>query len=68
MNNKNRGFALIFNHQKYDDDNMSSRDGTHVDCNRLRETLSSLDFDVQIYDDLKLNDILYNLEKVNHTV
>lgn len=63
MNHKNRGLALIFNHEKYDNNNMSSRDGTHVDCDRLRETLRSLDFDVRIYDDLKLNDILYNLEK-----
>lgn len=62
MNNKNRGLALIFNHEKYHDDNWS-RDGTCVDSERLCETLHLLNFDVRVYDDLLSSDLSQVIEE-----
>lgn len=62
MNNKNRGLALIFNHEKYHND-IGFRDGTRVDSDRLRETLHLLNFDVRVYDDLLSHDVSQVLEE-----
>lgn len=62
MNHKNRGLALIFNHERFDND-MKHRSGTQADRERLCETFRALDFDVRIYDDLKQSEILDQLEK-----
>lgn len=62
MNHKNRGLALIFNHERFDND-MKPRNGTQVDRERLSETFRALDFDVRAYDDLKQSEILDQLEK-----
>lgn len=62
MNHKNRGLAVIFNHEQFDDD-IKPRNGTQADRERLCETFRALDFDVRAYDDLKQNEILEQLEK-----
>lgn len=64
MNHKHRGLALIFNHPFCDISSMK-REGTQMDRDRMYETLHSLDFDVQVYDDLKKHEILEKLKKGN---
>lgn len=55
MNHKNRGMALIFNHEVFDCN--SPRKGTNVDRARLQRTLESLDFNVQIFENETYPDI-----------
>lgn len=62
MNHKHRGLALIFNHEKYDA-GVKDRNGTQFDRDRLQETFYSLEFDVRIYDDFKINQILDTLDQ-----
>ncbi|XP_037940824.1 caspase-like [Teleopsis dalmanni] len=63
MNHRNRGQALIFNHEHFDIPNLKSRAGTNVDCDNLREALEYLDFDVLVYKDCKYSKILHYIEK-----
>ncbi|XP_055298981.1 caspase-1-like [Sitodiplosis mosellana] len=63
MNHKHRGLALIFNHN-YFYNNLNPRNGTQADCERLRKTFHSLNFDVQVHDDLEQDDIFNELQKV----
>lgn len=65
MKHLNRGHALIFNHETYDIPSLKSRAGTNVDCENLSQTLQKLHFDVQIYKDLRLKDIQYNIEEIS---
>lgn len=65
MNHKHRGLALIFNHESFDIYDLKPRKGTQVDRERMFETLHSLDFDVQVYDDLEEFEILDKLKKGN---
>ncbi|XP_037948387.1 caspase-like [Teleopsis dalmanni] len=70
MNHRNRGQALIFNHEHFDIPNLKSRAGTNVDCDNLREALEYLDFDVLVYKDCKLNNIFHYIDKaasMDHT-
>lgn len=55
MNHSKRGLALIFNHESFD--SHVPRRGTHVDRDRLNKTLKSLDFDVRIFENLKIEEI-----------
>lgn len=48
MDNKNRGLALIFNHELFVDPGLGTRRGTQVDCHRLHKTFTALNFDVRI--------------------
>lgn len=48
MNHKNRGLALIFNHEMFVDTGLGQRRGTQVDCERLQKTFTALHFDVRI--------------------
>lgn len=48
MDNKNRGLALIFNHEVFVDTGLGVRRGTQVDCDRLQKTFTALNFDVRI--------------------
>lgn len=59
MNHKRRGMALIFSHNKYNVRNVSLpvREGSAIDCKRLKETLELFRFDVKVYPDFKLEEI-----------
>lgn len=47
MDHKNRGLALIFNHEVFVDTGLGTRRGTQVDCERLQKTFTALNFDVR---------------------
>lgn len=62
MNHTRRGIALIFNHESFSETHeevrlLGKREGTHVDCNSLRERLTALDFHVQIHDNLPTQEL-----------
>lgn len=63
MNHPKRGLAIIFNHEHFNQPNLSMRNGTNVDAENLRETFESLDFDVTIHKDLIYSDLEYVIEK-----
>lgn len=63
MHHQNRGTALIFNHEKFNDPNLSKRTGTSVDSSNLQQTFQSLHFDVQIHNDLSLVEIKRTLKE-----
>lgn len=63
MDHKNRGLALIFNHETFDAH--KARTGTDVDRNRLKKTLTSLDFHVKCYENLTIEDIKNKLKEGN---
>ncbi|XP_030388468.1 caspase-1 isoform X1 [Scaptodrosophila lebanonensis] len=63
MNHKNRGKALIFNHELFDIPSLKARSGTNVDCEELRKALKRLDFDVSVHKDCKFREILEHIEK-----
>lgn len=50
MDHKNRGLALIFNHETFYSFDMPTRKGTSVDRDRLNQTFAGLGFDVKVYD------------------
>ena len=56
MRNKNRGIAIIFNHQKYEKDKRM-RPGSENDRARLKNVLETLKFDVRVFNDLTLQEI-----------
>lgn len=56
MNHEKRGHAFIFNH--YEFDTMNKRDGTEKDCADLEEVFKILHFDVEVYNDLKYNQLV----------
>ncbi|KAH8282972.1 hypothetical protein KR054_011228 [Drosophila jambulina] len=59
MKHKNRGRALIFNHMYCD--NLEPRKGTDVDCKNFKKELKRLDFQVDIYQD-------YRYEQIKKTI
>lgn len=61
MNHKKRGMALIFNHEIFDCN--SARKGTNIDRDRLADTLESLDFDVEIFENETISEIKGVLEE-----
>lgn len=63
MHHKSRGTALIFNHEKFNDPGLGKRTGTVVDCVNLKQTFESLNFDVQIHNDLSLVEIKRTLKE-----
>ncbi|XP_054736450.1 caspase-1-like [Anastrepha obliqua] len=63
MNHKNRGLALIFNHEHFDIPSLKPRQGTNVDCDNLSAALKKLHFQVNTYKDCKLRDILKYVDK-----
>lgn len=62
MNHKNRGLALIFNHETFYSFDMPTRKGTSVDRDRLKRTFTDLGFEVRVYDNLKEAEIRTTLE------
>lgn len=55
MSHKRRGMALIFNHATFLIN--SPRKGTNLDRDRLKDTLASLDFDVNVYENRTISEI-----------
>ncbi|EDX14899.1 GD21467 [Drosophila simulans] len=62
MRHKNRGMALIFNHEHFEVPTLKSRAGTNVDCKNLTRVLKQLDFEVTVYKDCRYKDILRTIE------
>ncbi|XP_055298996.1 caspase-1-like isoform X2 [Sitodiplosis mosellana] len=70
MNHKNRGLAVIFNHEEFDDSEWPARYGTDKDRDNLRKTFAALNFDVQVHEDRKrsqMKKILEKLSKEDHS-
>lgn len=63
MNHKNRGVALIFNHEEFDDTDWSVRHGTRADCDNLIKTFTALNFDVRVYEDLTKSEVKNILQR-----
>lgn len=63
MFHKYRGYALIFNHEIFNNPGLSPRKGTYADCKRLEETFKALKFDVRVYNDLSLADLKHQVDK-----
>jgi len=64
MNHRRRGKAYIFNHMNFDPvQQLKARNGTNADRDNLRVCLRQLDFEVEVYDDLKVKDIERVLEE-----
>nr|CAD7408142.1 unnamed protein product [Timema cristinae] len=57
MNHKNRGVAIILNHEIFEIKTLKDRSGTKVDCEKLSSTLQGLGFNVFPYHNLRLKDI-----------
>uniref|UniRef100_A0A182STF3 Caspase n=1 Tax=Anopheles maculatus TaxID=74869 RepID=A0A182STF3_9DIPT len=67
MRHERRGVAAIFNHKNFL--HLEKRRGTDLDCNNIRQTLSDLQFEVRVYDDLtrsELIQVLDNLAEEDH--
>lgn len=65
MSHKNRGYALIFNHEYYENNAHSARDGTNIDCKSLRDTLTNLQFEVYTYKDQSRDQIFSIMTKMS---
>lgn len=64
MRHKNRGIAMIFNHRKFESFmGLKERFGTDQDRDRLAKSLSGIGFEVLIFNDLKYEQVLKELEK-----
>lgn len=63
MNHKHRGVAMIFNHECFAKRNLTRRLGTDVDVERLEAVLNDFNFDVKIFNNLKLKALFKELEK-----
>lgn len=61
MYHRRRGTAFIFNHEKFNDLSMGKRTGTAVDSGNLQSTFKQLGFDVRVYNDQTLKEILHTL-------
>lgn len=64
MKHKNRGLAIIFNHENFEL-SLDPRNGTDFDCDNLQQTLKRLSFDVAVYKDLRYIEIREKLEEVS---
>ncbi|XP_062851378.1 caspase-6-like isoform X2 [Trichomycterus rosablanca] len=76
MDNKQRGYALIFNQEKFakpksaKQKSAKQRHGTNVDRDNLRERFTALGFRVSVHNDLKEERMMDELRKAalaNHT-
>ncbi|XP_039276312.1 caspase A isoform X2 [Nilaparvata lugens] len=63
MNHKKRGRTLIFNHEEFTD--MPARDGSGIDVKRLECAFKSLDFEVDVYQDLKVEKLKEVINEVS---
>ncbi|XP_023164047.1 caspase [Drosophila hydei] len=62
MRHKNRGMAIIFNHEHFTVQSLKARAGTNVDCENLSRVLKQLDFDVSVYKDCRYQEILSTIK------
>ncbi|KAJ8966557.1 hypothetical protein NQ314_003452 [Rhamnusium bicolor] len=70
MMHKSQGIAYIFNHQTFDTKKCLERHGTDVDARKLSNCLEALGFDVLVFKDLKLAEIIYHVNQaviMDHT-
>lgn len=70
MNHKNRGLAILFNHEHFDVGGLSRRSGTNVDCEFLVKRLEKLGFEVRVfhnYEYSQMYDQVLAAAKVNHS-
>ncbi|PBC26688.1 Caspase [Apis cerana cerana] len=58
MTQKKRGKCVIFNHEKFEYERESRRKGTKYDEDAIKKTFSALGFEVKVYNDLKVNEIM----------
>lgn len=58
MTQKKRGKCVIFNHEKFEHERESRRKGTKYDEDAIKKTFSALGFEVKVYNDLKVNEII----------
>lgn len=63
MDHKNRGLALIFNHENFEVENLAIRRGTNEDSRNLEETLKTFNFIVTTYKDLTYDAIKRKIEE-----
>ncbi|CAH2230190.1 caspase-1 [Pararge aegeria] len=70
MNHKNRGMAIIFNHEHFDIHSLKSRTGTNVDSDNLARVLKGFGFRVTVLVDRKADDVnkyLQQISEMDHT-
>ncbi|XP_039277581.1 caspase-1 isoform X2 [Nilaparvata lugens] len=70
MNHKSRGLAIIFNHEKFDSDSLKQRNGTNVDADNLKNTLTRLGFSVAVFKDYlchQVENVLIEASKEDHS-
>ncbi|XP_064552626.1 caspase-like [Drosophila montana] len=65
MQHKNRGMAIIFNHEHFEVPTLNSRAGTNADCANLSRVLKQLGFDVSVYKDCRYSEILSTIKDVS---
>lgn len=63
MNHKNRGRAVIFNHENFQIDRLRPRSGTEVDAANLKDALKAFGFDVSVYHDLNYRELKRIVDK-----
>lgn len=65
MDHSKRGIAMIFNHEVFEIPSLKPRAGTNVDCDNLCKALAQMHFDVKLYKDLRLRDMMQRIEEVS---
>uniref|UniRef100_A0A182RLG2 Caspase n=1 Tax=Anopheles funestus TaxID=62324 RepID=A0A182RLG2_ANOFN len=67
MRQERRGVAVVFSQKKFF--HLVTRHGCEMDCNNIQQVLSDLQFEVRVYEDLlvqELMQVLYDLAEENH--
>lgn len=70
MKHKNRGMAIIFNHEHFDIPSLKSRAGTNVDCDNLAKVLKGLGFRVTVLHNQKsaeINNYIQQTADMDHS-
>lgn len=63
LNHKNRGVAVIFNHEYFNIERLKQRSGTNEDEANLKRTLKNLGFLVHCFKDLTTMELFHQIEK-----
>lgn len=64
MKHAKRGIALIFNHEIFANPiEHGQRQGTNADCDKMVQTLGNLHFDVRVYNNLPLAEIMHRMRQ-----
>ncbi|XP_026331845.1 caspase-1-like isoform X1 [Hyposmocoma kahamanoa] len=63
MNHKERGMAIIFNHEHFDIHNLKSLTGNNADSDRLAKILKSLGFRVTMLNNLNALDVIKYIQE-----